>query len=271
MTKKTTNFYDTSSLLLLDELDDYFAISSITIEELERIKTSVNKENEIKQKAQQLAKKLNDRIGTYKIVMYNNNFEKYLPNGFTNNDAKIIACARAYQEHEEGITFITNDLNLKLLAGFYFDKVESVEPKEDVYCGFTEITLDESQMEDFYSTGLNNFDILENEYMIIKNPKGEVVDLRVWRNGKWDYLDAAPIKSRQLGTFAPYDIYQKMAIDCMRNNELAVLRGKPGSGKSLAATTYLFSLLEQNKIDKIIIFCNTVATAGAAKLGLTNG
>jgi predicted ribonuclease YlaK len=33
----------------------------------------------------------------------------------------------------------------------------------------------------------------------------------------------------------------------------------------------MFSLLEQGKIDKIIVFCNTVATKGSAKLGFYPG
>lgn len=34
---------------------------------------------------------------------------------------------------------------------------------------------------------------------------------------------------------------------------------------------YLFYLLEKHKIDKIIIFCNTVATKNSAKLGFYTG
>ena len=37
------------------------------------------------------------------------------------------------------------------------------------------------------------------------------------------------------------------------------------------AFSHMFSLLETGKIDKIIIFCNTVATKGSAKLGLIIG
>jgi predicted ribonuclease YlaK len=49
------------------------------------------------------------------------------------------------------------------------------------------------------------------------------------------------------------------------------LRGPAGTGKSLLALGYLFYLKEHHKIDKIIIFCNTVATVGSAKLGYYPG
>ena len=50
-----------------------------------------------------------------------------------------------------------------------------------------------------------------------------------------------------------------------------MLRGAAGTGKSYLSFSYLFDLLERNKIEKIIIFCNTVATKGSAKLGFYPG
>ena len=60
-------------------------------------------------------------------------------------------------------------------------------------------------------------------------------------------------------------------MDSLLKNKLTVLRGPAGSGKSYLSIGYLFSQLEKNKIDKIIIFCNTVAAQGAAKLGFYPG
>jgi predicted ribonuclease YlaK len=50
-----------------------------------------------------------------------------------------------------------------------------------------------------------------------------------------------------------------------------MVRGPAGSGKSCVSLAYLFNQLEHNRIDKIIVFCNTLAAKGAAKLGLTMG
>ena len=52
---------------------------------------------------------------------------------------------------------------------------------------------------------------------------------------------------------------------------MTIIRGAAGSGKSLLSLAFLFDALEKNKIDKIIIFCNTVATANSAKLGYYPG
>jgi predicted ribonuclease YlaK len=50
-----------------------------------------------------------------------------------------------------------------------------------------------------------------------------------------------------------------------------MIKGPAGAGKSHLAIGYLFYLLEKGKIDKIIIFCNTIATKNAAKLGFYPG
>ena len=62
-----------------------------------------------------------------------------------------------------------------------------------------------------------------------------------------------------------------MAVDSFVNNKITLIKGPAGSGKSFLSLSYLFHLLEINKIDKIIVFCNTVATKGAARLGFYPG
>ena len=73
------------------------------------------------------------------------------------------------------------------------------------------------------------------------------------------------------GKVTPKDEYQALALDTIMSNQISMLRGPAGSGKSYLAFGYLFSLLERGKIDKIIIFTNTVATKGSARLGLIMG
>ena len=73
------------------------------------------------------------------------------------------------------------------------------------------------------------------------------------------------------GTIKPIDPYQELAMDSLKYNQITLLKGPAGTGKSLLSLAYLFKLLEENKIDRIIIFCNTVATAGSAKLGFYPG
>ena len=50
-----------------------------------------------------------------------------------------------------------------------------------------------------------------------------------------------------------------------------MIKGPAGSGKTLMALGFLFNQLEKNRIDKIIVFCNTVAAKNSAKLGFLPG
>lgn len=62
-----------------------------------------------------------------------------------------------------------------------------------------------------------------------------------------------------------------MAFDSLYNNKITMLKGPAGSGKTYVALGYLINQLEKHKIDKIIVFCNTVATKNSARLGLKMG
>lgn len=273
-------FYDTCSLLLKGEelFEEKFGISSITLEELEHIKVSANKDPEIKYAARRLLRILDEHLGEFDVVIWKESYAApILERGMElTNDLKILASALVYDKdyHPDETIFITNDLALKVIASTFFgeDCIESVDTTGDTYCGYKEITLTEDEISDFYSDlDKNWFSLLVNEYLVLKNQNGEVIDLRCWNGSTHRYLNSKPIQSKEFGTISAYqqDLYQKMAIDSLRNNQLTVLRGPAGSAKSLLGLGYLFSLLEQHKIEQIYIFCNPVATKDSAKLGST--
>ena len=177
------NFYDTSSLLLkvdsLFEENVPFAISSITLDELENIKTSSNKDQEVKYAARKLLHILDENIEKVNIVIYT---EKMLApilerDLSVTNDSKILACALGLKAQDE-VCFYTNDLALKTIARIFFDNVASVnEDLEDDYTGFIDITLDNDEMGEFYSNFTENrFNLLYNQYLIVREESGEIVD-----------------------------------------------------------------------------------------------
>ena len=50
-----------------------------------------------------------------------------------------------------------------------------------------------------------------------------------------------------------------------------MVRGPAGSGKTQISLGFLMHQLDKGRIDKIIVFCNTVATMNSAKLGYYPG
>lgn len=266
---KMIKFYDTSSLLLTDDslFDEFFAISSVTLEELEHIKVSAHKDNDIKLAARKLINMLDQHIGEYKVVYSSDSY-------LNSNDQKIMSAALAYAAEiaPDELIFVTNDLCLKHLAMGGFNRVESIKEKQDEYTGYKNIILTDDEMERFYTNPyINEYGLLTNEYAILHNEDGDIVDIRRWDGTEFKFIETKPINSKYFGKISAQDIQQKMAIDSLRANQLTVLRGKPGSGKSLLGLSYLFSQLESYKIDRIFIFCNPVATRDAARLGFYPG
>lgn len=276
------NFYDTSSLLLkantLFEEEENIVISSITLQELEDIKTNRNKTPDIKFAARRLLSILDSQNYNYEVVIFTQDMLKpFIEQSLDiSNDIRILASAYWYDRevHPDEIVFVTNDLALKNIANLFFgnDSIISVEEDiDDKYTGFMEWTLDDEAMADFYShMDQNSFDCLVNEYVLLKNSAGEIVDKLRWTGEKYVPITYGAIDSIYFGKIKPYkgDPYQALLIDSFLNNKITLVKGYPGSGKSYVSLGYLFYLLDTHQIDKIIVICNTVAAKGSARLGL---
>ena len=274
-------FYDTSSLLLktdtLFEENEYFCISSITLHELEYIKNSFNKDPDIKYSARQLLNELEKHYGEYNIVLYKDEYSKHIKQYELNNDLKILACAYEYSKNRpaDEIIFITNDLCLKHIAHIYFgDKVSSVIDEKDTYKGYKEVYLTDDEMTEFYQDyNQNIFNLNINEYLIIYNEDHEITDTLCWTGEKYRSLTYGNFDSEYFGKVKPLknDIYQALVADSFLNNKITLVKGPAGSGKTFLSMAFLLNQLQRNKIDKIIVFCNTVATKNSAKLGYYPG
>ena len=276
-------FYDTSSLLLrannLFDTKEKIAISSITLEELENIKTSTTKDADVKYAARKLIHMLNEHNGEYDIHIFKESMLKPIieKDLSINNDMKILATAIDYDNniHPDEVVFVTNDLCLKQIANLFFGDgiIESVdEDFDDDYAGYIDKTMTDNEMEQFYSNPTNN--ILNahiNQYIIIRNQNNDIVDKLVWTGTNYRNISYEIFDSKHFGRIKPLDVQQQLVADSFTHNKITLVKGKPGSGKSILAFGFLFNQLEHNRIDKIIVFCNTVAAKNSAKLGFYPG
>ena len=195
-----------------------------------------------------------------------------------NNDGKILAAAYHFQkDYNDECCFYTNDISLKKIASLFFNKIDSVKDNSNDYLGYKEIFLTNDEMANFYSDMFNygkKLDLKINQYLnIYEQETSKRVDTLCWTSDGFRPLKYRSFISKQLGEIKPFkdDIYQAMAADSLINNKITMIKGPAGAGKSHLAVGFLFSLLDKGKIDKIIIFCNTVATKNAAKLGFYPG
>ena len=181
-------FYDTCALLDNFETmpEEKFIISSITLAELEKIKTSTSKDSEVKYIARKILSFLNANPAKYEVVLYKTFFIcTFTEKGFEiNNDIKILATAYSYFNNlkiseRENFFFVTNDLTLKVTATAFLPVqcIMSMYPPKDDYSGYKEIIMDDEMMSDFYSNPTENiYGLKVNEYIIVKNQDGKPVD-----------------------------------------------------------------------------------------------
>ena len=147
-------FYDTCSLLLkvdnLWEDNVTIVLSSITLEELENIKTAINKDPDVKYAARKLAHELDEHFGdgSYEIMIWNNDLmedltEAHLP---ITNDSKIIICADNFintLNPEDEFFFYTNDICCKHMAHLTLEcPIKSVEEEKYDYDGYKIIQME---------------------------------------------------------------------------------------------------------------------------------
>lgn len=274
-------FYDTCALLTsykeIFNSEEKFYISNITINELENIKTAFNKDENIKYDARQVLHLLEKYEDKYKIIIYRSSWDQWfneydLP---ITNDSKIIVSAFVTPDSE----LVTNDLSCKAIAKSIKLKTSyQKQDNENEYTGFLEIQLNEEELAEFYSNEVftlnNKYNLLLNQYLIIKdNLNINVVDTYKWTTKGYEKVPFRKTESKLFGKTVAKDkdIYQHIALDSLFSNQINMLRGPAGSGKSYLAFSYMFHLLEEGKISKIIVFCNTVATKGSAKLGFYPG
>ena len=266
--------YDTNALIdLYDKIfDEEFYVSRISLRELENIKNSKNKDEETKYRARKLSKRFQEQSYMYHTVCTEFDNDPHL-----GNDDKIIKAVKFLQDEGIDVVFMTNDACCYNLAKAEGLKVRSTgaESDDESYLGFRELNLTEEELSEFYSCKDAYMckihpEVLQNEYFFIKT-NDEVVDIyrRVGNEAK--RVSYPVFNSEFFGDVKAKDIYQRIAMDSMMNNQITIVRGPAGSGKSWLCMSYLFSLLEKGKIDKIIIFCNTVAVKNAAKLGFYPG
>jgi predicted ribonuclease YlaK len=278
-------FYDTCTLLKkYNEIfkrihDESFVISNLTLMELENIKTSKNKDNEVKYKAKKVSQLLNYYYGQYECINYEKEWDRiYIDSNpvlLDNNDTRIVISAFVYSDAHPDVIFVTDDVNCNNIA-------RSLGLTTNVLTQFHNININtgylvrtcfsENEMNDIYDRIENNdnFGLLENQYLMVQQDNN-IIDSFVYTKGKMRRVPFQSCNSKEFGEVKPLDAFQKIAIHSLKNNKLTMLRGTAGTGKSLLGLGYLFECLESNKIDKIIIFCNTVATKSSAKLGYYPG
>ena len=250
-----------------DVLDNgNYVISGFVIRELEKLKQSDN--NERSYKARLAVRKIEENADKLEFVLEEpkNEFDDYDDDYIDN---RILTLCK-----QQGFSLLTGDLLLKMKARAVGVEVVKIEEDEDDYKGYVEVYMTDEEYTDFYQNrlDLNEFDLLTNQYLIIKDSlTGDVLDALRFDGQYYVAVKTKGFKTNLFGSFKPYDYYQACVLDSLQNNQMTMIKGKPGSGKSLIALNYAIQQIERGKYSKLICFVNPVASRNSAKLGYYPG
>lgn len=139
------------------------------------------------------------------------------------------------------------------------------------YDGFREVALPDDELVSFYENNRACKDMacLTNEYLIVKNQNGTVVDQFKWDGEAFSRVPYTPIRSRFCGEIKPRNIQQQLAIDMLydRNITVKVLAGRFGTGKDFLMSSAAISLIEQGAYDRIVWVRNNVEVKNSKPIG----
>lgn len=261
----------------LVEKEDFFVLSSVTITELEEIKTNRYKDDAIKYAAREAVRFLNDNQDKYQIIIFDdlNIFAVvYGDVSKMSNDEKILYCAQHAKNEYTDLIFVSDDILARMIAitNFGLEAVKPVSVEKDQYKGYVEVVLTDEELADLYSNlTVNHFNLLVNQYLLIKNKDNKIVDTFKWTESGYDTIRQKPFKSNMFGTLKPLDEVQKCAMDSLVNNDITVLYGRAGSGKTTLPLNYIMQGLEKGTFKKCYIIYSYEPLKGAKTLGYEKG
>ena len=249
-------FYDTCSLLAEIDNDDLFTerfyISSISLHELENIKTSKNKTEDVRYKARKLSHLLDEHYNDYDVVVYNFEISDYIVGTLgldaTIPDNQIVGTAK-YISEKEDVVFITNDICLKNIARSLGLVVCSVVGKENIYKGYKIIKGTSDQI----NIAMENMDFSDwniNEYLIIQN-----IDDDSEKEMRFDGEKFVSLKLPSSKFIKAKNSLQRCALDILNNQDItiAAILGGYGSGKSfISMQMALYNVQEKGYQSKIL-------------------
>lgn len=194
-----------------------------------------------------------------------------------NMDNRIISVLIDLYAKDNSFIAYSNDILFRQKCkdlGIPYSKFGNEKVEFD-YKGYKEVTLSDFELASFYESPFNRFDVITNQYLIIKNKDGLVVDKQRWDGEKFSPLTNKKEKIDFTFTekIKPRNVQQELAFDLFSNRDIKIkaIFGRHGSGKDLIMATHALSLIKQGVYDKLIFVRNNYEVAGSKPIGYLPG
>lgn len=237
--------------------DNKYVVSSHTLREIEKHEHSNS--HELSLKARRVKRYLNENSNiSYDLKDYIFNLNEIFDNYYEDN-RMLQACV------ESGYGLVTNDILLKMKAeGF---GIEVIAPSEDdnkvnMYKGYKEVSLSSQDMAAMYQdTHENVFNLIINQYLLVRDANGNVVDRRKWNGRELVGLKLPPSK-----VIKPWNDLQAFSLDLLNDTSvpIRIISGTYGSGKTMLAINMgLHHIRDKGNYSKIMAIRNPIGSGEA--------
>lgn len=144
------------------------------------------------------------------------------------------------------------------------------------YKGYIEAELADEQLARFYNNKelyAELYLLKENQYFLIKDSTGEVVDKYCYQNGELRQVMFGKLGGTFTGTIKPRNPQQVCLFDMLKDktSKIKLVTGRFGSGKTLAMTNAALELIEKGKFERIVWVRNNITVKDAPDIGFLPG
>lgn len=142
------------------------------------------------------------------------------------------------------------------------------------YKGYIEINDTDPNLHFLYEDKSNNiYNLLENQYLIIKASDGKIVAKYKWQDGEHKDIVKSYIETSHFDKVKAKNIEQKLAFDALLDETTTVklITGCFGSGKSFLSCVYMSYALNNMPFQKIVYVRNNIEVKDSNPIGHLKG
>ena len=144
------------------------------------------------------------------------------------------------------------------------------------YKGYIDVQFDDEHLARFYNNKevyAELFELKENEYFLVSDASGEIVDKYCFQNGEMRQVQYHKLGGNFTGAIKPRNPQQACLFDMLKDktSKIKLVTGRFGSGKTIAMATAALELIERGKFDKIVWVRNNVSVKDAPEIGYLPG
>lgn len=275
----TIYLIDTNILMSLESYDSLLArcegkitIPMYVLEELDNLK---NKEGDKGFKARRALRNIEKYADDIEIYLpTDDEYHYFLPTCWATGkmDNEIINSAAILKSAGNQVKVLSNDLNVRLKCESVEIDAESYYEIIEINSGWLQVNLSEEECLSLDDEAIASM-LKTGQYLLVDEKNTGDLFAIYSRDNENKIRCVVPrhIYTSHFGRIEALDEFQMCAIDSLYKDNLTVITGKAGSGKTLLSLSYALQEVLSGKRSKLIIFANPVKTRGSEQLGYYPG